>query len=209
MANKRVPCAGSCGNLIAVTRGSLPPGRAMCQPCRSTTTKTVGCAHCGEQFELGKRPGGRSRKSCSTACSTALRRSFVRAPGPHFWAPRPCADCAALTSRRGSIPLCSGCASGRLRARWRRKNVVRRGAVVEGLVLGIEQLGRRDGWRCHLCLQVVGAAIRSPHPRSPSFDHLVPISHGGTDAPENLRLAHLGCNSRRGNRGPAQLQLFG
>jgi 5-methylcytosine-specific restriction endonuclease McrA len=80
---------------------------------------------------------------------------------------------------------------------------------VAGAALSIDQLGERDGWRCHLCRRRVSRTMRSPHPRSASFDHLIPVSHGGTDAPENLRLAHRGCNSRRGNRGAVQLQLVG
>jgi len=34
----------------------------------------------------------------------------------------------------------------------------------------------------------------------PSIDHLVPVSKGGTDDDENLYLAHLMCNKRRGNK---------
>jgi 5-methylcytosine-specific restriction endonuclease McrA len=33
-----------------------------------------------------------------------------------------------------------------------------------------------------------------------SYDHVVPTSLGGTDEPENLKMAHLLCNTRRGNR---------
>lgn len=34
----------------------------------------------------------------------------------------------------------------------------------------------------------------------PSFDHKIPISRGGIDSRDNLALAHLACNIRRGNR---------
>lgn len=34
-----------------------------------------------------------------------------------------------------------------------------------------------------------------------SVDHVIPRSRGGGDAIENLRPAHIRCNSRRGNRG--------
>jgi 5-methylcytosine-specific restriction endonuclease McrA len=44
---------------------------------------------------------------------------------------------------------------------------------------------------------------------SATFDHLIPVSDGGTDAPVNLRLAHLSCNSRRGAGGVVQLLLVG
>ena len=32
-----------------------------------------------------------------------------------------------------------------------------------------------------------------------TFDHVQPVSHGGTWDEENLRLAHRDCNERRGN----------
>ena len=46
------------------------------------------------------------------------------------------------------------------------------------------------GDRCHLC-GLKGAT---------TADHLIPRSKGGPDTIENLRPAHLGCNSSRGDR---------
>jgi 5-methylcytosine-specific restriction endonuclease McrA len=97
----------------------------------------------------------------------------------------------------------------RERAYWRQKNARRRGAQVDGLMMTIEQLGVRDGWRCHLCRLRVRWNLVSPHPMSATFDHLIPISDGGTDAPENLALAHRFCNSSRGAGGVVQLALLG
>jgi 5-methylcytosine-specific restriction endonuclease McrA len=75
--------------------------------------------------------------------------------------------------------------------------------------MSIAELGLRDGWRCHLCRKSVDRRLRAPHPRSATFDHLNPVSHGGDDAPENLALAHWSCNSRRGAGGVVQLLLVG
>src|SRR5262249_14368846 len=38
--------------------------------------------------------------------------------------------------------------------------------------------------------------------RAPSVDHVVPLHLGGTPLPpvDELRLVHVGCNARRGNR---------
>lgn len=46
------------------------------------------------------------------------------------------------------------------------------------------------GDRCHLC------GLRG----ATTADHLIPRSHGGNDALENLRPAHLSCNAARGNQ---------
>lgn len=57
-----------------------------------------------------------------------------------------------------------------------------------------------QGTTCHLCLKPVTLGLRPRHPRGPSLDHLIPRSKGGTDVWENLRIAHHGCNSRRGSK---------
>lgn len=81
--------------------------------------------------------------------------------------------------------------------------------MIVGPRLSIEQLGARDSWKCHLCRKRVSRSYRAPNPRSATFDHLIPIADGGTDVPENLRLAHWGCNSSRGTGGTVQLLLVG
>lgn len=64
-------------------------------------------------------------------------------------------------------------------------------------------IANRDGWKCHICGKKV-------HRRQLSMDHLVPLSRGGDDTPQNVALAHRTCNNRRGpGRLPAQLRLFG
>jgi 5-methylcytosine-specific restriction endonuclease McrA len=40
-----------------------------------------------------------------------------------------------------------------------------------------------------------------------TFDHVIPVSKGGTNDLQNIRPAHRSCNSARGNRGPVQLDL--
>lgn len=56
----------------------------------------------------------------------------------------------------------------------------------------------RDGWVCQLCGDPVDPDA-APRTRGyASLDHVVPRSHGGSDDPSNLRLAHMGCNADRG-----------
>lgn len=56
------------------------------------------------------------------------------------------------------------------------------------------------GTRCCLCGEAIDLARRWPDPRSFTVEHTTPRSHGGRDNLANLRPAHLGCNSARGNR---------
>lgn len=66
--------------------------------------------------------------------------------------------------------------------------------------LRVTALMARDGNLCAICGEELSRSIRDY--RSPlyiTFDHKVPRSHGGLDVVANLRLAHLLCNSERGN----------
>lgn len=65
----------------------------------------------------------------------------------------------------------------------------------------LAEIAERDEWRCHLCRVDVDSSLLWPNPLSPSLDHVVPLSLGGPHTPENVRLAHLSCNSAKGNRG--------
>ena len=56
------------------------------------------------------------------------------------------------------------------------------------------------GNRCHLCGKPIDLTLMYPKAQRFSIDHLVPRSRGGTNALSNLRPAHLGCNSKRGNQ---------
>lgn len=62
------------------------------------------------------------------------------------------------------------------------------------------QIAERDGWRCGICGMPVSPQVKYPDPLQATLDHIIPVSHGGSNDPENLRLAHMGCNRSRGNR---------
>ncbi len=81
-------------------------------------------------------------------------------------------------------------------------------AELTGDRITVSELGERDNWRCHICLRKVARRTAACAARSPSVDHLVPISRGGLHVWQNVALAHLGCNMRRSDSGAAQLQMF-
>ena len=58
----------------------------------------------------------------------------------------------------------------------------------------------RDGGICGICDEPVNAELRFPDPRSASIDHIIALANGGIHAPENVQLAHLGCNAAKGAR---------
>lgn len=56
---------------------------------------------------------------------------------------------------------------------------------------------------CWLCHRPIDLDAPRRGPLGLSVDHVIPRSKGGTNALDNLRPAHLHCNSKRGNRTPA------
>ena len=64
----------------------------------------------------------------------------------------------------------------------------------------VTRIMARDGLACTICAGPLDRHVKDPgHDRYITFDHILPISRGGTDAPSNLRLAHRACNQARGN----------
>lgn len=58
----------------------------------------------------------------------------------------------------------------------------------------------RDGWVCHLCGDECPREFDVNDRKSPTLDHLVPVSMGGSNESSNLKLACWSCNASRGNR---------
>lgn len=61
------------------------------------------------------------------------------------------------------------------------------------------EIFERDKWICKLCLKKVNKNLKNPHPMSATLDHIIPISHGGLHVKTNVQLAHMICNSKKGN----------
>jgi hypothetical protein len=186
------------------------------------------CPQCGSEFKAY--PSHRS-SHCSKACAGRTRRTRPdRSEIP--W--QECKQCAAWFVRKGSRRVfCSpDCATignrtraigryyelqaeqgdGRTPIRFRqavdRRNKRLTAAWVEDV--GIDYLIERDNGRCHLCGRKVSTRYTWPDNRTPSVDHLVPLSQGGEHSKANTALAHLGCNLSKHTRAVGeQLRMIG
>lgn len=58
----------------------------------------------------------------------------------------------------------------------------------------------RDGWICQLCSDPINRSLLWPHKMSPTMDHVLAVTKGGSHYEENLQSAHLSCNISKGNR---------
>lgn len=51
----------------------------------------------------------------------------------------------------------------------------------------------RDGYVCHICSQPVAR-------ENLVFDHIIPVSRGGSTTLDNLKVSHVVCNARKGTK---------
>lgn len=148
--------------------------------------------------------GGKARY-CSDPCryAAANHRRFHTDlhSSPVRWGE--CVACGRPFVRR--MAYWRACPSVECRARFRwlrdRARFAERHAVVSGGErVSIADLVERDGPACRLCGEAVDLEAKWPAPMSPSKDHKIPITRGGMHVADNLQLAHLYCNTSKGNR---------
>src|SRR5699024_3539461 len=78
----------------------------------------------------------------------------------------------------------------------KRRKALLKNATVE--VFGFDDLKAKSGNTCYLCGEVIDYSLRHPHSKSPSLDHIIPLSKGGDHSLENCAMTHLKCNLEKG-----------
>ena len=163
---------------------------------------TAACVGCGVKFNAQASPEGVTHGKCESCrdqrlcpgCGCFLKR------GRRFC--DPCADARQREYRRS------------YRRRHRRKHgsncTFRQRCRKYGVPyerVSKQAVMRRNRWRCQLCgdkllrsYETI-AGTRTPHPRSPTIDHIIPLSRGpGSPGHvfDNCQAACYACNSERG-----------
>lgn len=175
---KDLPCSG-CSEMMWRGRTSAPEGVARCLKCRNggrgyfVTPEGQRKSHGQSAYRHGCRCD-----ICREATSERMARYF--------------ADYSAKHGEAYS-------------STWRRKFKAEHGFWPQGS--GTEfidaptrrSIYERDGWVCQLCDGAISPDA-TEHADRASLDHIVPQSRGGSHDPSNLRMAHVGCNARRGDR---------
>lgn len=195
----------ACGTAFLRSNRERNPRKWCSDSCRVSfqrgyRKRVAQCLQCGSAFVTART----GRTYCSRRCGRVYRarlrpRSAEWAGGRQPLRSASCLGCSIVLETRASRPLCAICRRTRRLEHSARKNFRRRSAR-QGEPYTLTEIAGRDNWRCHLCDDLVDAALMSPHPMSASRDHLVPLSLGGVDEASNVRLAHRVCNSRRGAR---------
>lgn len=213
------PKGGRLGGACDDCKG--PNGRIYrneCQYCGKRSADKAKRKYCGDECR-SMRPKLRDRQQCK-GCERTFSASGVRAycsdscrsAAAAIKVVRTCADCdASFEALPRNVDQQLWCAPCK-RTRKRKHSSTRRARKMTTQVEPIDprEIFDRDGWRCGICERRVDRRLRYPHPLSASLDHIEALSLGGTHTRENVQLAHLTCNIRKGsNRAPAQLRLIG
>lgn len=92
---------------------------------------------------------------------------------------------ASGRKQHGSTRLCKPCRAARsTRAKW--------SPAALAAIAGSDA--------CGICGQAVDLSLRLPDRRCGSVDHILPVARGGSNDLNNMQLAHLDCNMRKGAR---------
>lgn len=154
-------------------RGACNECGAPCEDYGRRTYCSAACVQRARYWRMRTRPSG---VDSSTTASKPERPAFVN-----------CVACGVELSlmdrgkagrlRRADTKLCKRCRNARCKHD-----------------ISVAELIARDGMDCGICGDPVDPALVKPDPLSPSIDHVLPRSSGGTNDPVNLQLAHLHCN---------------
>ncbi len=157
------------------------------------------CSHCHVSY-IPILQGWRSKNFCSRDCKDLAKNEKYRADllisKPQD---RKCLHCGKSMSAamRMDAKFCSdecNFASRNLMRKhaFRTQSPKRSRATFRALI------AERDEWVCGICNKSVDPNTKHPDPMYGSIDHIVPIAIGGSSDDENLQLAHLVCNLRKG-----------
>lgn len=156
------------------------------------------CVVCGAEFE----PYQREQSCCSQRCGSikAMRTQKERGIPTRSMICTRCGKTFEVPQYTGAVRwvMCPSCRRECDRDRCRRRRTLTADLLMDEII--DHEVFERDRWICQLCGEPVSPECRWPDPLSPSIDHIVPLSMGGEHSIDNVQLAHLGCNSRKGNR---------
>lgn len=173
------------------------------------------CLSCLEYFRLSRtRVNAGGGTACSRKC-LGKWRSFLN---PKLTVIKVCAP--KTTARVFCAGYCAGCGKAFVcdrivkycsrqcgnRARRDARKARERGAVKTERVFR-QKVYERDKWRCHICNRKIDKALKAPDPGAVTLDHIHPLSLGGSHTYDNVKAAHYGCNSARGNRDEFQMRM--
>jgi len=145
----------------------------------------------------------------STRCCSDECRQNTQGIGTRRVYFKNCQDCGKfVTLRTYNSKRCKPC---QVMFEWESEKKYNKKRNLSKVGKVIPYVGNRDGWKCSICFDKVKSKVYSYDDKwSPTIDHVIPVSQGGTDDLSNLKLAHMICNAKKGAfGGNEQLLLVG
>ena len=172
--------------------------RAKYVPLKGQTDDSRKCKQCSKTYK----PKVRTESFfCSRKCNDAFRKEEAKRTRIETKSDRICIGCNETIPRsaRADKKWCSEECSSRVRGHT--MNTQRRIRTNEA-IQNFKRIDiyERDGWICQLCKKAVNPKLSFPSPACASLDHVIPLSRGGSHQATNVQLAHLRCNTSRGNK---------
>ena len=150
-------------------------------------------------------------KFCQSSCRVAFqnKQRADKTKAKHIANPRRfdfnCDRCQIVVQtdlhiNRGSNGrFCRNCSLVKRRERYRIKTAKRQ-KIVNPIRISADVLIERDGNVCHICLTQIDLSLARNSRFGATIDHVIPVSKGGADTLDNMKLAHWICNIKKGNK---------
>ncbi len=162
------------------------------------------CLYCGQPNSNS------SNKFCSSRCASRNRRGSVlkancRVCKKEYIAHQKnvcCSDeCNAELHRLYSRNHYAKCINNddyknRIRNAEYKRKALKQNAYVEDVEFNA--IFDRDGGICWLCREAVNPQLKWPDIGYATLDHVIPLSKGGKHSYDNIKLAHMSCNCKKG-----------
>ena len=180
-----------------------------CRKCGTTMTRSmisvrhrnVRCRIC-EQREIKERQEREKRERVEKEIQKEFARQIIQYTQPQL---NVCICCGNLFASITEQKYCSTECSKRYNNARKKDRRIRKIKARQKDVITIQRLYERDKGVCHLCqgvcdwndYEIKDDAFIAGNDY-PSIDHIIPVSQNGVHSWDNVKLAHRGCNSRRG-----------
>jgi len=203
-----------CGKQLVVSGTAGHPKRYCDRKCaqslrirreQESRDRSLVCEVCKSPFLCENRRA----KYCGAECRAASNKNLASMRWRAHVEARPatkevtCGFCAGVVvvpfSLTGGKKYHDDCKLRARRARDRVKSMNRAG-VKTNRTITHEEIAERDNFVCHICEVLVDMSLPRTSKQGATLDHVIPISKGGVDSLENLKLAHWICNIRKSDK---------
>jgi len=195
--------------------GAGRPRKTCSKPCknkrdsRNATARRPkfnrNCTICDKLFTTGRK----DQVTCSRDCSQERMKIVSLQKWREQQANRPaykittCKWCEqelqVPSNFQGVIKYHEACKKPARQASYRVKSIRRQG-VTNGRIISHDEVAQRDNFRCYLCNEPVDMELPRTSRYGATLDHVIPLTKGGQDSLDNVRLAHWICNIRKSDK---------